>query len=115
MFIVSVQLASRHRARGSKLIIISIEMYGIWACYIEIMYPGSTPHSVGLKMNWSIVPPTILVGVNVEGVITCMYAFGTHLLFCKVCDVCTFHPLREVTGNHLDLPMEKGNSYKDCH
>ena len=32
-----------------------------------------------------------------------------------MCDVCTFHPLREVTGNHLDLPMEKGNSYRDCH
>ena len=29
--------------------------------------------------------------------------------------VCTFHPVREVTGNHLDLHMEQGNSYRDCH
>ena len=114
MFIVSVQLASRHRACGSKLSMIFIKMYWIWAWYIEKKYPGSTPHSVGLKMNRSTVPPTIPVGVNVEGAITCMYAFGTRLSFCEVVRVWRVH-IPSITGNHLDIPMEKGNSYRYCH
>ena len=37
-----------------KVEIISIEMYIKWVWYIERVYPGSIPHSLGLKMNRSI-------------------------------------------------------------